>query len=153
MKAIICTKYGPPDILQLKEVEKPTPGDNEILIKIYASTVTAGDCKIRGFRFPLWFRLPGRIMFGITKPRKQIPGCDFAGEIELIGRSVKSFKEGDQVFGYTKGVSFNGCNAEYKCLPEDGLAAIKPASMTYEEAAALPIGGLSALHFLRKANI
>jgi len=153
MKAIVCTKYGPPDVLQLKEVEKPVPRDNEILIKVHASTVTRGDCRIRSFTFTRWFWLPGRIMYGLIKPRKNIPGCDLAGEIELVGKDVKRFKKGDQIFGYTKGVQYNGCNAEYKCLPEEGLLAIKPASMTYEEAAAVPIGGLTALHFLRKGGI
>lgn len=153
MKAIVCTKYGPPEVLQLKEVEKPVPEDNEILVKVHASTVTAGDCRIRSFTWASWFWLPGRIMFGFKKPRKNIPGCDLSGVIELVGKGVKLFRKGDHIFGYTKGVSFNACNAEYKCLPEDGLIAIKPANMTYEEATAVPIGGLTALHFLRKGNI
>jgi NADPH:quinone reductase-like Zn-dependent oxidoreductase len=153
MKAIACTKYGPPDVLQLEEVEKPTPGDNEILVKVLASTVTRGDCRIRSFTFARWFWLPGRIMYGLGKPRKRIPGCDLAGVIESVGKEVTLFKNGDQIFGYTKGVLFNGCNAEYKCLPEEGLVAMKPANMTFEQAAAVPIGGLTALHFLRKGNI
>jgi NADPH:quinone reductase-like Zn-dependent oxidoreductase len=153
MKAIVCTKYGPPDVLQLKEVEKPAPRDNEILIRVHASTVTTGDCRIRSFTFARWFWLLGRIMYGFTGPRKKIPGCDFAGEVEVVGKDVKLFKVGDQVFGYTKGTSFNSCNAEYKCLHEEGLIATKPTNMTYEEAAAVPIGGLTALHFLRKGKV
>ena len=153
MRAIVCTKYGPPDVLQIKEVNKPVPRDNEILIKVHASTVTRGDCRIRSFTFAHWFWLPGRIMYGFNKPRKKIPGCDLAGEIESVGNDVKLFKKGDKVFGYTKGVLYNGCNAEYKCLPEEGLVVLKPASMTYEEAATVPIGGVTALHFLRKGAI
>ena len=153
MRAIIQTKNGPPEVLQLQMVDKPVPTDNEILIKVYAGTVTIGDAILRGLRIPgfLWFLLK---MIGFP-PRKRIPGHEVAGEIEAVGKNVKLFQKGDQVFGTTSGLIMGG-NAEYVCVPEewkDGVLDIKPSNMTYEEAAALPIGGMTALHILRKGNI
>ena len=151
MKAIVYTKYGPPDVLQLKEVDKPIPKDNEVLVKVYATTVTKYDCWSRSCTAPTGFWLPSRIASGIRKPKITILGIELAGEIESIGKAVKKFKEGNQVYGFTgEGM---GTHAEYICMPEDGALAIKPANMTYEETACVPYGALTALFFLRKGNI
>lgn len=152
VKAMVMTGYGSPDVLQLREVERPVPKDDEVLIRIHATTVTAGDCEIRRFDIPLLFWLPLRIKLGIIRPRRNtILGQELAGEVEAVGREVSSFKEGDRVFGAT-GFHF-GTYAEHICLPEKAAVAIKPANMNYEEAAAVPVGGTNALFFLRKANI
>jgi NADPH:quinone reductase-like Zn-dependent oxidoreductase len=156
MKTIVNTKYGPPEVLELREVEKPTPKDNEVLIKIYATTVTAGDCEMRSLKLPLGYQLMLRMGFGFRGPRNIKTGTELAGEIESIGADVKRFNEGDKVFG-SAGMGF-GANAEYISLPEEpgemeGGVAIMPSNMTYEEAATVPFGGRDSLHFLRLGNI
>ena len=148
MKAIVHTKYGPPDELQLQEAEKPVPGDNEVLINIHATTVTTTDCNARNFTFvPKSFKFFARLMFGFTKPKINILGIDLAGEIEAVGKDVKLYKAGDQVFG-SPGIKFGG-HAEYSCVPENGALAIKPAGMRWEEAAAISLAGNTALFYIR----
>ena len=154
MKAIVYTEFGPPEVLQLKEVEKPTPKDNGILIKVYATSVNYGDLIARDFKnvtprqfnMPFIFWLLSRFYFGLSKPKINILGSEFVGEIEAVGKDVELFKPGDQVFGYL-GQSM-GAYAEYLCMPEDGVLAKKPANMTYEEAAAVPMGAIMALNLL-----
>ena len=159
MKAIVYTEYGAPDVLRLRELDKPAPKDNEVLIRVHATTVNYGDLTARDFgnlspgefHMPFLFWVLGRIGFGIGKPRKGILGSEFAGDIESAGKDVKRFKPGDQVFGYLgQGM---GAYAEYVCMPEQGCLALKPANMTYEQAAAVPYGSIMALSLLRKADI
>jgi len=152
MKGVVYTKYGSPDVLQLKEVEKPIPKDDEVLIKVHAAEATKTDCELRSFNFQVkWFWLPLRFAMGLIKPKKQILGGYFAGEVESVGKDVSKFKKGDQVFGTTK--LRMGAYGEYVCLPASYTLVPKPCNVSFEEAAAVPLGGLNALHFLRKANI
>jgi NADPH:quinone reductase-like Zn-dependent oxidoreductase len=154
MRAIVCTKYGPPEVLELREVDMPVPKDNEILIKNHATTVILGDCELRGFNFPAFgfgFRLLVRLGFGIRGPRKNIIGQQLAGTVEEVGKDVTLFKPGDAVFACT--ALGMGAYAEYKCMSEKGLVAPKPTNITFEEASTIPVGGTEALHFIGKANI
>lgn len=152
MKAIVATQYGPPEVLQLQEVAKPTPQATEILVKVHATTVTAADSRMRSFTVPLMVWIPARIMLGLTKPKQPIYGVELAGEVEAVGKNVTRFKVGDQVFASTLTANF-GAYAEYKCLPEQGMVALKPTNLSYAEAAAVPIGATTALRLLRKGQI
>lgn len=152
MKAVVATKFGTAAVLQLQQVEKPTPRANEILVKVHATTVSAGDIRMRSLNVPLLFWLPARLTLGFTKPKHPIYGMELSGEVEVVGQDVTRFRVGDPVFASTLAENFGGY-AEYKCLPEDGLVLAKPHNMTYEEAAAVPIGGPTALRLLRKGNI
>ena len=154
MRAIVCTDYGPPEVLRLTETAKPAPKDNEVLIRIRATTVSQADCELRRFDFPLWVWVPIRLTFGITRPRQPVLGQELAGEIESVGADVTSFAQGDRVFAAT-GIGL-GAYAEYICLresPQTGAIATMPANLSYEEAAAVPYGGGEALEFLRKGNV
>jgi NADPH:quinone reductase-like Zn-dependent oxidoreductase len=151
MKAIVYERYGPPEVLQLKEVEKPAPKDNEVLIKIHATTVTSGDWRVRSLNVPVGFGLIMRLVFGVSRPKQPILGTELAGVIESVGKGVRKFKIGDQVFAFSDAAM--GCHAEYKCMPEDGAVAVKPVNLTYDEAAALSFGGTTALDFLRRGKL
>lgn len=151
MKAIVYERYGPPDVLQLKEVEKPVPKHNEVLIKTHATTVTSGDWRARSLNVPAGFGIISRLFFGVLGPRQPILGAELAGEIESVGKDVSKFKVGDQVFAFS-GAGM-GCHAEYKCMPEDGAMALKPTNLTYDEAAAISFGGTTALDFFRRGKL
>jgi NADPH:quinone reductase-like Zn-dependent oxidoreductase len=147
MKAIVYTEYGPADVLHLQEVEKPVLQDHEVLVKVHATSVTAGDCNARGFVFvPPGFGFLARLMFGPRKPRQPILGAEFSGEIVEVGKNVRLFKKGDQVFGISEKY---GAYAEYTCITENACMILKPANLTYEEAASIPFGANTALYFLR----
>lgn len=151
MKAIVATKYGPPEVLQLKEVEKPAPRDHEVLVKVSATTVTAGDTRVRSFTVPRSFWLLGRLTLGLSKPRKAILGMVVAGEVEAVGKAVKRLKVGDQICAYD--LRRISAYAEYACVPETCAMVFKPSTLTYEEVAVIPFGGITALSFLRQGKI
>jgi NADPH:quinone reductase-like Zn-dependent oxidoreductase len=151
MKAIVCSRYGPPDALALHEVALPTPRANEVRVKIHATTVTTGDCEIRKFKIPALFWLPLRIILGVAKPRRGIFGQEYAGEVDAVGTLITKYKKGNAVFGPT--TIQLGAHAEYICLPEVYLTPFNVALMSYEEAATIPTGGINGLHFVRKAKI
>jgi NADPH:quinone reductase-like Zn-dependent oxidoreductase len=151
MKAVVCTRYGPPEVLQLRELEKPAPRRDEVLIAIHATAVTSSDCIVRSMSIAGAMQIPARLVLGFTGPRRPVLGIVLAGEIEAAGKDVRSFKEGDRVFAFNP-FAF-GAYAEYKCLQESSVLASKPSNLSYEEAAAIPYGGMLALHFLRKGRI
>ncbi len=151
MKAIVATKYGAPDVLQLRDMPKPTPTETEVLVRVYATTVTAGDSRVRSFTVPPSAWLPARLTLGLRRPRKAIPGMVLAGEVESVGTGVKQFKAGDQVYAYD--ITRLSAYADYALVPENSALALKPSTVTYEEAAAIPFGAITALYFLRKGKI
>ena len=148
MKAVVCTNYGPPEVLLITEIEKPVPNHNEVLVRVHSTTVTAADYRVRSFDVPACFWLPARLVLGLRRPRKPVLGMEVSGKIEAIGKDVKTFKKGEKVFAATL-QSFGGY-AEFICIAEDGPIVIKPTFLTYEEAAAIPIGARTAFHYLKK---
>jgi len=151
MRAVVWTAYGPAEVLKVKEVPRPVPGDDEVLIRVHATSVSPGDCEVRALRVGMYF-LPVRLMFGVLRPRKgRTPGQELAGEVVAVGKDVTRFKVGDQVYG-SAGFRM-GTYAQYRCLPEGAALAIKPSTMTYEEAAPVPVAGQNSLHFLRLGSI
>jgi NADPH:quinone reductase-like Zn-dependent oxidoreductase len=151
MKAIVCTAYGPPEVLEVRELDKPVPKHDQVLVRIHATAVTSSDCIVRAFNLHGPMSVVARLVLGVTRPRKAVLGMVLAGEIEAAGKDVSAFKEGDQVFGFDR-FAF-GAYAAYKSMTARGLLALKPSNLTYDEAAAIPYGGLLALYFLRKGRI
>lgn len=152
MKAITYSRYGSPEVLQVKDVPTPEPNDDEVLIQVRAAEATKGDCEMRSFRFPVkWFWLPMRFVFGLRAPRRQILGGYFSGEVASVGKNVTRFAVGDAVFGAAQ--LRLGAYGEYLALPEGYTLVPKPSNMSFAEAAAVPLGGLNALHFLNRANV
>ncbi len=151
MKAVIYEKYGPPDVLRMTELPKPTPADNEILIRIRATTVSSGDWRARSLSMPRGFGSIGRLVFGIRGPRQPILGTELAGDVEAVGKAVTSFSVGDHVFAFPGGGM--GCYTEYKCMPADGAVAVKPTGLSHEQAAALSFGGSTMLDFFRRGAL
>jgi len=151
LRAVICTRYGPPEVLRLVELQTPTPQKNELRIRIFATAVTSSDCYVRGLDLSFAYRIMARLALGWTAPRRNVLGMVLSGQVDAVGPDVKAFKAGDQVFGFDRHLF--GTYAEYVCWPEDGLLATRPANLTDEEAASIPYGGLLALHFLRRANV
>jgi NADPH:quinone reductase-like Zn-dependent oxidoreductase len=151
MKAVVCEKYGPPEVLHLKEVAKPIPKDNEVLIRVQYTTVTSGDCRVRSLNTPAGFGLLTHLALGFARPRQPILGTELAGKVESIGKDVRQFHVGDLVFAFPD--TGMGCYAQYKCMPEDGAVVLKPSTLRIEEAAALSFGGTTALHFLTRARV
>lgn len=151
MKAMVYRRYGPPEVVQPAEVARPIPRDDELLIRIFATTVTSGDWRVRSLEVPAGFGLLARLALGVLGPRQPILGTELAGDVESVGKAVTRFKVGDPVFAFTD--TAMGCHAEYRCIAEGGAVARKPANLGYEEAAALSFGGTTALAFLRRAKV
>lgn len=151
MKAYVCRRYGGPEVLELVDVQEPVPKDNEVLIRIEATTVTSGDWRVRTLNVPKGLGLIARLAFGIARPRQPILGTELSGIVEAVGKNVTKFRPGEEVFGFTGGQM--RCHAQYRVLAEDGPLALKPSNLSFEEAASLCFGGSTALHFLRKADI
>ena len=152
MKAVICPVYGPPEVLRIAEVEKPEPKEDEILVRVHASSVTVADVRVRGFNIPVSFRIPARFILGFRRPKRPVLGVELSGEVAAVGSNVKRFKTGNHIFAATPMTNF-GAYAEYICIPENCQVAMKPERLSFAEAAVIPIGAVTALYYLRKADL